>query len=136
MFESLSGIPIIGLRNITSLPFGGDKIGYLDFSRGGVNALAQVPIGLGDWVAIETPGHTDDSMSLYSPTSRELICGDQIVTQKKYGTERLNPFHWNKDALVKTHQMLVAAIKPLVIYPGHGESIRDYCNALLRVGRP
>jgi len=133
MFDSLCGIPMLGLRNIVRLPYGPDdwnpeRITYLE---GG--SSRRYKLGFDDWEVIETPGHTEDSISFYNEATGELICGDLILNMGCEGYGVLNHFHWDKEAIVKSYMRLYCSIEPKVIYPGHGEVIRSNSNALRKV---
>jgi glyoxylase-like metal-dependent hydrolase (beta-lactamase superfamily II) len=125
--ESLAGIPLPGFRNLVKLPYGKDRIDFF-----GDAGLKRSPLGFDEWEFIETPGHTEDSVSFYNAASGELICGDLIINMAKNGCGRLNRFHWSKDVILKTYHDLCRTIVPEAVYPGHGEIIKDK-NALLNV---
>lgn len=127
-FESLSGIPLPGLRNIVNLPYEHNKIGYF-----GDGKCVRYKISFDDWEVIETPGHTEDSVSLYNELSGELICGDLIVNTEKNGRGKLNLFYWSREVITKTYRDLCNTTNPKVIYPGHGEIITGDGNILLTV---
>ena len=127
-FESLSGIPLPGLRNMVNLPYEGNRITYF-----GDGKCTRYKLGFDDWEVIETPGHTEDSVSFYRESSKEMICGDLIMNMEKNGRGKLNRFHWNREVMVKTYHDLCGTIKPKVIYPGHGEMIKSEGDALLTV---
>jgi len=40
------------------------------------------PSGFDGWEVLETPGHTEDSLSFYKPSTQEMICGDLVVNTK------------------------------------------------------
>jgi len=127
-FESVSGIPLPGLRNMVNLPYGYNKIRYFGDGR-----CTRYKLGFDDWEVIETPGHTEDSVSFYNESSGELICGDLILNMERNGRGKLNRFHWSREVITKTYYDLCGTIKPKVIYPGHGEIIKSNGNALLSV---
>lgn len=127
-FESLAGIPLPGLCHLVDLPYHAEKIHYfMDTSA------ARQPLGFGQWDVLETPGHTEDSVSLYHESSAELICGDLILNFEKDGPGRVNSFYCNKGLILKTYGDLCRSICPERIYPGHGEVISKNGNALLGV---
>jgi len=140
-FDSLSGIPLPVLRNRVQLPCPENRIRYfeLDLSpprnpKGKRQTFRQTcTAGFGSWEVIETPGHTEDSISFYSPATREMICGDLIVNPVRGGQGRLNRFCWSREILTSTYGSLLETLSPLVIYPGHGEVIRHPQNALSAV---
>ena len=127
-FESLAGIPLPGLRRLVNLPYRAEKIHYLKYGT-----ATRQPLGFGQWDVLETPGHTEDSVSLYHESSAELICGDLILNFEKDGSGYANPFYCNKDLMLKTYRDLCRSIRPERIYPGHGEIISRVGNALLNV---
>jgi glyoxylase-like metal-dependent hydrolase (beta-lactamase superfamily II) len=125
-FGSYAGLPLPLLRKyLFSVPYKADRIEF----KGGTG-IARYGLGFDDWEAILTPGHTEDSLSFYSPSSQELICGDLILNLRKPWKGALNRFHWSEDHIKASFQMLQSTIKPQTIYPGHGEVIRDEMNAL------
>ena len=127
-FESLCGIPIPGLKNIVRLPYSQERIEYLGDAK-----APRYKLGFDDWEVVETPGHTEDSLSFYNEATAELICGDLILNIGCEGYGILNQFHWNREVIIKTYEMLCDTIAPKVIYPGHGEAIRSDSNALRKV---
>jgi len=127
-FESLSGIPVPGLREKINLPYQRDRIEY--FGREGQKRYS---LDFDDWEVIETPGHTDDSVSFYSETSRELICGDLILNMAKSGRGELNRFYSSRESILQSFDDLARMIMPRTIYPGHGEIIQDADNALRHI---
>lgn len=127
-YESLSGIPLPGLRNRVVLPYRQNRIEYL-----GGKGLKRYPLGFGDWDVIETPGHTEDSVSFYNETSEELICGDLILNIEKGRHGELNRFYSNRESILESFHDLSNTIGPKIIYPGHGEIIMDTVNALRHV---
>ncbi|MBN2516321.1 MAG: MBL fold metallo-hydrolase [Deltaproteobacteria bacterium] len=127
-FMNLAGIPLPGFRNIVNLPCVKEKITYF-----GVNGLRRYKLGFEQWDVIETPGHTEDSVSFFHDKTRELICGDLVVNIPKEGHGTLNRFHWRGDVIKESFQYLHDSINPVVIYPGHGDIIRNEDNALMGV---
>lgn len=127
-FESLAGIPLPGFRDIVKLPYESRRISYF-----GDGKSVRYKLGFDDWEVIETPGHTEDSVSFYNESSGELICGDLILNMEKDGKGKLNLFHWNKEVITRTYRDLCNLIRPKVIYPGHGEIITGDGNVLLAV---
>jgi hydroxyacylglutathione hydrolase len=131
MFGSLAGLPLGPIRKIFcfySVPYGTKRIAYMNVPKNGSYRL-----GFGDWEAILTPGHTEDSLSFYNPFSRELICGDLILNLHRPWKGTLNRFHWSDKDIKDSLRKLRATIKPKKIYPGHGEVICDQINALAGV---
>jgi len=140
-FDSLSGIPLPGLRNCIHLPFPESRVGYFELNtprspdarEENKGFLQTCAAGFGAWQVIETPGHTEDSISFYHPSTGELICGDLVVNPFKEGRGRLNGFCWSRKIICNTCRELVGMISPKIIYPGHGEVITHDHNALSAV---
>jgi len=124
-FMNLSGIPLPWMRGMVNIPVDRERIGFF-----GDGTAERYALGFGGWEVIETPGHTEDSVSFYNEMTRELICGDLIVNISKSGRGILNRFHWRGDLLKESFAYLCANMSPIVLYPGHGEVIRDKNNAL------
>lgn len=127
-FGSLAGIPLPGLRRWRRLPYRPDRIAFFPGDMG-----KSVPLGWGDWQVMATPGHTADSVSFYHEGDRALLCGDLILHLKPDAPGILNPYHENGRILRATRERLAAAIRPAVIYPGHGTALRDDRSALLGI---
>jgi glyoxylase-like metal-dependent hydrolase (beta-lactamase superfamily II) len=154
-FESPAGIPLPGIRNMATLPYGkrsifyfgpGDNISLhsdclpektadLQQRQGGSEHpfLMRYPLGFAQWEVIETPGHTEDSVCFFNAVSQELIAGDLIVNMGKNESGRLNRFCWDKSAQLHSYELLRASIDARTIYPGHGEVISDKDNAMLKI---
>lgn len=125
-FGSYAGLPLPLLRKyLCSVPYKADRIEF----KGGTG-IARYGLGFDDWEAILTPGHTEDSLSFYSPSSQELICGDLILNLRKPWKGALNRFHWCNKAIKDSFTKLQATCPAQTIYPGHGEVIRHKMNAL------
>lgn len=127
-FMNLAGIPLPGLRNFVKLPFGKERICYIEG-----NGKRRYRLGFEKWEVLETPGHTEDSVSFFSEKTGELISGDLIINISKSGRGRLNRFYWRGDIIQDSFNYLCDTIKPVIIYPGHGDIIRGRGNALLGV---
>lgn len=126
-FESLAGVPLPGFGNRFRPPIAEERIRWL-----GGDGRFRYGSGFNGWDVVETPGHTGDSISLYHEESRELLCGDLILNLDRDGG-RLNLFCEERTTAEKTFHFLCENTRPRVIYPGHGEVIRDRENALLGV---
>ncbi len=127
LVESLAGIPLpgFGTRFLPPIPL--ERIKW--FCPEGI---VRCETGLHGWETIETPGHTEDSLSLYNKTTEELLCGDLILNLDREGG-RLNSFCENSAKALKTFRFLSDTITPKTIYPGHGDIIQSDNNALLSV---
>lgn len=125
-FESLAGLPLPVVKDCFYLPYE-DHIHYFDSCR-----FPSYRFGFGNWEIIATPGHTEDSVSLYNENTRELVCGDLILGRND-GTGYLNGFHYDKETIFKTFQIVKDTIRPRVMYPGHGGIVKHSLNAMLNV---
>jgi glyoxylase-like metal-dependent hydrolase (beta-lactamase superfamily II) len=72
---------------------------------------------------LHTPGHSDDSISVFVPEERALFSGDTQVDIKTPGGAYPRAF-------VGTLERLIA-LDVRVIYPGHGEPLRGDLRGLL-----
>jgi hydroxyacylglutathione hydrolase len=76
-----------------------------------------------DWRVIASPGHTPESLCLYNAFTKELLCGDTLIT-----LERGNPIvrggtsGSNRRQLEETLHLL-RNLDVLYLYPGHGRPI-------------
>lgn len=122
------GIPLPVLRGLGDALFLGER----NIFAGG-DGLTRYGFGFDPWEIIETPGHTEDSISFYNAISGDLICGDFILNFEAGGKGKLNRFHWNGDVLMETFLRLRDEISPARIHPGHGEVIQNLPNALAGV---
>ena len=82
-------------------------------------------------VALEvwmSPGHTSDSICLWMPEERALFSGDSVLGEGK------SPVLEDLHAYFRSMHTLLAKLEsyeqPVVIYPGHGQVIRDGVAAL------
>jgi len=121
-----AGIPLPGFRKWCRLPFE-DRI---LFPR---NSGRRYPLGFDEWEIVETPGHSEDSVSFYNGPTGELICGDLILNMLMKTGAALNRFYWDRRRMTDSFQYLLGNTRPLKIYPGHGAVIEDGKNALGRV---
>jgi glyoxylase-like metal-dependent hydrolase (beta-lactamase superfamily II) len=126
--ETIAGLPISLVREWTHLPYGEDSIRYF-----GGQGFMRYRLGFDDLDVIETPGHTEDSVSFYRESTGELISGDLILNFEKDGCARLNRFHWSRNELLHSYQYLRDAIEPKILYPGHGKVINHPENVLRNV---
>jgi len=128
MFDGLAGIPLPGFRDLSSLPYGRERIVFF----GGCQEK-RYPLGFGDWDVIETPGHTEDSVSFFREETGELLCGDLIINMKKNGGGRLNRFYSSREETLASFDFLRRAVQVKTVYPGHGEPFHGESNVLLGV---
>jgi glyoxylase-like metal-dependent hydrolase (beta-lactamase superfamily II) len=125
MFDSLAGIPLPGIRNLSSLPYDKTRIVYF-----GGGSERRYPLGFDGWDVIDTPGHTEDSVSFYREATGELLCGDLIINMEENGRGRVNRFYSSRAEIMASFDFLLRTVQAKIVYPGHGEPIRDKENAL------
>jgi len=121
-FENTAGIPLSTFSDYLYLPYE-DQIRYFDSV-----CFPHYRLGFGNWEVLATPGHTEDSVSLFNADTRELICGDLIIGRKD-GTGDLNRFHYDPEVICKSYWR-VRDLIPEVIYPGHGGIVRHALDAM------
>jgi glyoxylase-like metal-dependent hydrolase (beta-lactamase superfamily II) len=73
-----------------------------------------------DWRVIASPGHTPESLCLYNPFSKELLCGDTVITVQ-WGAPLLRG-GTNRRQLEETLRLL-RKLHIHYLYPGHGRPI-------------
>jgi len=125
---SMAGIPLPFIRTFTRIPVDASRISYF-----GTAGTGRYRLGFEAWDVIETPGHTEDSVCFFNEETGELISGDTIINISKGGRGSLNRFCWNRERIRESYNMLCRGIEPEVIYPGHGEVIRNGKDLLMRV---
>ena len=76
--------------------------------------------GHSDWRVIASPGHTPESLCLYNPFTRELLCGDTVITIEGGGP--LVRGSTNRHQLEITLQTL-RNLPIHFLYPGHGRPV-------------
>lgn len=72
-------------------------------------------VGSLDMRVLHTPGHSDDSICLFCPETRELFSGDTLY--------RISDTGGTYPACYARSLERLAALRPSVIYPGHGDPI-------------
>lgn len=114
-YDSLAGIPDFANLSIPVDP------GRFKFYRNGFNGI----VGFGDWLILPTPGHTEDSVSFYSPAAMALICGDFILNVEPglFPRGRINGFHSDYIAIQSSLKTLKENINVAALYLGHGDPI-------------
>jgi glyoxylase-like metal-dependent hydrolase (beta-lactamase superfamily II) len=79
-----------------------------------------------EWVAVHTPGHTDDHLCLFDPTEGVMLSGDHVLPTI---TPHIGGFARNVDPLQRFFDSLgkVAALGPQVttVLPAHGHPFSD-----------
>lgn len=76
-----------------------------------------------DWRVIASPGHTPESLCLYNPFTRELLCGDTVITIR--GGAPLVRGCTNRLQLEETIRTL-RSLPISYLYPGHGRAILSH----------
>jgi glyoxylase-like metal-dependent hydrolase (beta-lactamase superfamily II) len=127
-FMNGAGIPVPAVRSYVDLPFDTERIIYF-----GEENARRYKLGFDSWEVIDTPGHTEDSVSFYNEPTGELICGDFILNLRQDGGGMLNRFHWDGGRIKESFSYVKKTLEPRHIYPGHGDVIRDESNALRNV---
>lgn len=130
MFDSLAGIPLPGFRKLSHIPYDRKRIVYFGGGRG-----KRYPLGFSGWDAVETPGHTEDSVCFYREAAGELLCGDLIINTEPGGRGRLNRFYSSREEILDSFEFLIRSVRAKTVYPGHGEPFHDEENALAGVER-
>ena len=80
-------------------------------------------LGDKDFRALHTPGHSEDSICLFCPETRVLFSGDTLY--------RISDAKGSYPECYMGSLERIRALDPAVIYPGHGEPIREGVRALL-----
>ena len=101
----------------------------------GVNTIITVQIGesipvLGGLEAIATPGHTDDHLSFYSPTTGVLFAGDALNTQNGR-LNRTPPIITADEESANQSAINLLALAPTIIACGHGTPLQGHDNSVL-----
>jgi len=114
-YDSLAGIP--EFANL-SIPVDSSRFKFYENGFDGT-------IGFGDWLILPTPGHTEDSVSFYSPAAMALICGDFILNVEPglFPCGKINGFHSDYIAIHSSLKYLNKNINVAALYPGHGDVV-------------
>jgi len=114
-YDSLAGIPDFANLSIPADP------GRFKFYRNGFDGM----VCFGDWLILPTPGHTEDSVSFYSPAAMAIICGDFILNVEPilFPRGRINGFHSDYIAIKSSLKYLKENINVAALYPGHGDVV-------------
>jgi len=84
-----------------------------------LNELDGLP-GHPDWRVLLSPGHTPDSLCLHNASTKELLCGDTVITVQ--GGAPLLRGGSHRRQLEATLQIL-RNLPVFYLYPGHGRPI-------------
>ena len=121
----ISGIPLPVLNGFCRIGFSRQRVEFI-----GGNGRWRYGFGFGDWEIVETPGHTEDSISFYNSGSGDLVSGDFILGYESCGKGKVARFYWDREVLMRTFVRIRNEIKAANIYPGHGDAIHSPGNAL------
>jgi glyoxylase-like metal-dependent hydrolase (beta-lactamase superfamily II) len=87
---------------------------------------------LGGLQVLETPGHTPGHISLYSPSTGILFCGDSLVSEKTGLRGSTGANNWDQalsDAAVRRQ----AALGARIVCSGHGAIVKEATDKFPRV---
>lgn len=93
---------------------------------------------VGDFIVLETPGHSPGHLALWREADRVLIAGDVITTMDLLttwsGVHEPLPIFTKDPKLNRASIRRIAALRPRVVGVGHGPALRDpdALTALLR----
>ena len=104
----------------TSVGYGRQEQFTLPFTPSGFLADGDPVPGAPGWTVIATPGHTDDSISLYHAASATLLAGDEVLTHD--GRAWFNPEWVDRGVHSETEERL-RALDVRHLLPGHGHPI-------------
>jgi glyoxylase-like metal-dependent hydrolase (beta-lactamase superfamily II) len=100
--------------------FGVPLSGHRDLP-GVQRALKDGDVAFDGLVALETPGHTRDSLCFWNESTSELFTGDLVLGE---GTSVLDDARGALTDYLNSLERL-RKLEPATIYPGHGPVIRD-----------
>jgi hydroxyacylglutathione hydrolase len=79
-----------------------------------------VKLGAADFQVLDTPGHTQGSISLWIPAENKLIAGDTLFLDSIGRTDL--PGGDPKQILRSIHDKLLPLDDTVVVIPGHGQN--------------
>jgi glyoxylase-like metal-dependent hydrolase (beta-lactamase superfamily II) len=82
----------------------------------------EIPTDAGPLVALATPGHTSDHVSYWHGSSRSLFCGDLMMGG--LDTALVAPPEGDLQQYLDSLE-LIRSLSPAVIYPAHGDPMKD-----------
>jgi len=77
-------------------------------------------LGSESFQVIETPGHTQGSISLYSPGEKKLVAGDTLFRDSIGRTDL--PGGNSRQILISIHSKLLVLPEETIVVPGHGSN--------------
>ena len=95
-----------------------DHVGALDGLKKYYKLEENVKSGMFDYEVIETPGHTDDSISIFFGGQNLLFSGDLIFY---HSIGRYDFPNSNYNDLIKSLEKISKLSLDTTIFPGHGE---------------
>ncbi|MBV9173450.1 MAG: MBL fold metallo-hydrolase, partial [Chloroflexi bacterium] len=100
---------------------GAQLFGHADLP-GVQRALADGETAFGTLKALQTPGHTPESVCYFDPTSGALFTGDLVAGVGTVVVDQLGPYMASLERLL--------TFEPRTIYPGHGPVVQDAIGKL------
>jgi glyoxylase-like metal-dependent hydrolase (beta-lactamase superfamily II) len=97
--------------------------------RGTLADQMEIPTDAGPLIALHTPGHTPDHFAFHWPERRAVFCGDLMMGG--LDTALVAPPEGDLFDYIASLERLRAA-QPEIIYPAHGDPIRDPIEAIDR----
>lgn len=113
------------------------KKGNLTMPSAPIDHLLSDQQTIGSLIAIETPGHTLGSISLYAPETKAFIVGDLIQTKGRVAIAGDRVWSFPFPALATwDSQLAIKSVEKITSYPtnkifcGHGEVIDSWAQVL------
>ncbi|GAC1359335.1 MAG: hypothetical protein NVSMB44_08840 [Ktedonobacteraceae bacterium] len=91
---------------------------YIDLWLNDVEGLPGHP----NWRVLASPGHTPESLCLYNPFSKELLCGDTVITLQ-WGAPLLRLGGGSNRRQLEETLRILRSLRIHYLYPGHGRPI-------------
>lgn len=112
-------LPILKRQQQTGQYFLGYPVDPFLLPDKDLKTIKTLKIAKNELKVIETPGHTQGSVSFYSSKSKLIFTGDLIFAQGGYGRTDLKGGDLKQ--LQKSISKILSLPQDTVIYPGHGE---------------
>jgi len=87
-----------------------------------------ISIGPFTFKALHTPGHTMDSMCYFHEETRSLFSGDTVLP---FAVASPDPIAGGRIDFQMFSMRILRQLKPLHLFPGHGEIVRDNASKVL-----